>query len=121
MAFAAVQTAFNLKAKCIVTPTMSGQTARLVSNFRPSVPIYAVTPNERAQRKLQIDWGVVPLQGVPGGFHREYHFPMPCMWLKREKLVKPGDMVVFTAGDPTTNMVKGKGNMTNMMHVIETK
>ena len=117
---AAVQTAFNLKAKCIVTPTMSGQTARLVSNFRPSVPIYAVTPNERAQRKLQIDWGVVPLQGYQED-STENIISHAMYVVKREKLVKPGDMVVFTAGHPTTNMVKGKGNMTNMMHVIETK
>ena len=117
---AAVQTAFNLKAKCLVTPTMSGQTARLVSNFRPSVPIYAVTPNERAQRKLQIDWGVVPLQGYQED-STENIISHAMYVVKREKLVKPGDMVVFTAGDPTTNMVKGKGNMTNMMHVIETK
>lgn len=117
---AAVQTAFNLNAKCIVTPTMSGQTARLVSNFRPSVPIYAVTPNERAQRKLQIDWGVVPLQGYQED-STENIISHAMYVVKREKLVKAGDMVVFTAGDPTTNMVKGKGNMTNMMHVVEAK
>ena len=41
--------------------------------------------------------------------------------VKREGYVREGDMVVFTAGDPATNMVKGKGAMTNMMHVIEAK
>ena len=30
-------------------------------------------------------------------------------------------MVVFTAGDPATNIVKGKGAVTNMMHVIQAK
>jgi pyruvate kinase len=41
--------------------------------------------------------------------------------VKREGYVQTGDMVVFTAGDPATSMVKGKGNMTNMMYVIEAK
>ena len=60
---AAVRTATNLEADCIVTPTMSGQTARLMANFRPKQPIYAVTPNAWAQRKMQIYWGVTPLRG----------------------------------------------------------
>ena len=41
---AAVSMVEHIKAACIVTPTMSGQTARLISNLRPSVPIYGVTP-----------------------------------------------------------------------------
>ena len=40
---------------------------------------------------------------------------------KRDKLVKKGDLVVFTAGDPATNVVTGEGAVTNMMHVIEAK
>ena len=43
---ASVRTARNINAACIVTPTMSGKTARLISSFRPFMPIYAVTPNE---------------------------------------------------------------------------
>lgn len=117
---AAVKTAETLDAKCIVTPTMSGQTARLVSNIRPRAPIYAVTPNERAQRKMQIDWGVLPLRGYQEDT-TENIISHAMYVVKREKLVQPGDMVVFTAGDPTTNLVRGKGNMTNMLHVIEAK
>lgn len=117
---AAVATAANVNAKCIVTPTMSGQTARLVSNFRPKVPIYAVTPNERAQRRMQIDWGVVPLRGYQED-STENIISHAMYVVKREKLVRSGDMVVLTAGDPSTNLVRGKGNMTNMMHVIEAK
>ena len=40
---------------------------------------------------------------------------------KREKLVKKGDLVVFTAGDPATNVVTGEGAMTNIMQVIQAK
>jgi len=117
---AAVQTASHVHAKCIVTPTMSGQTARLVSNIRPKVPIYAVTPNERAQRKMMIDWGVMPLRGYQED-STENIISHAMYVVKREKLVESGDMVVFTAGDPSTNLVRGKGNMTNMLHVMEAK
>ena len=117
---AAVRTATNLEADCIVTPTMSGQTARLMANVRPKQPIYAVTPNAWAQRKMQIYWGVTPLRGYQEDTTE--HIISHAMYVvKREGYVREGDMVVFTAGDPATNMVKGKGAMTNMMHVIQAK
>ncbi len=117
---AAVRTATNVQAKCIVTPTMSGQTARTMSNFRSKIPVYAVTPNEWAQRKMQLYWGVTPVMGYTED--TTDHIISHAMYVvMREGFVEPGDMVVFTAGDPATNMVKGKGAMTNMMHVIQAK
>lgn len=117
---AAVHTALNVHAKCIVTPTMSGQTARLMSNFRSQIPVYAVTPNDWALRKMQIYWGVTPLRGYTEDTTE--HILSHAMYVvRREGYVEPGDLVVFTAGDPATNIVKGKGAMTNMMHVIQAK
>lgn len=117
---AAVRTATNVNAKCIVTPTMSGQTARMMSNFRSEIPVYAVTPNEWAQRKMQIYWGVTPLKGYSED-STEHIISHAMYVVKREGFVEQGDMVVFTAGDPATNLVKGKGAVTNMMHVIQAK
>ena len=117
---AAVRTATNVGAKCIVTPTMSGQTARMMSNFRSQIPVYAVTPNEWAQRKMQIYWGVTPLKGYSED-STEHIISHAMYVVKREGFVEQGDMVVFTAGDPATNLVKGKGAVTNMMHVIPAK
>ncbi len=111
-------TAKNLKANAIVTPTMSGNTARLISNFRPKVPIYAITPNSTIQHKLQLIWGVTPLKG----YQRDTtdHIMSQAMNVVRSRhLIHKGDLVVFTAGDPATNMTNGRGAVTNMMHVIE--
>ena len=58
---AAVSTAFNVKARAIIIPTESGRSARLVSNFRPMLPILAVTPHDAATRKMTIYWGVDPV------------------------------------------------------------
>ncbi|MDO4539235.1 MAG: pyruvate kinase, partial [Coriobacteriales bacterium] len=48
--FAAVQIADRVGAKCIICPTHSGRTARLISNFRPDLPIYAMSPSKQAIR-----------------------------------------------------------------------
>ena len=80
--------------------------------------VKADTPSEKARRKMQLEWGVLPLQGYQED-STENIVSHAMYVVKREKLVKPGDMVVITAGDPATNMVRGKGNMTNMMHVIQ--
>ena len=117
---AAVQTTENLGADCIVTPTISGQTARLISNFRPKVPIYAVSPNEWARRKMQIYWGVTSVAGYEED-STENIISHAMYIVRRENLVKKGDIVVFTAGDPATNMVNGEGALTNIMQVIQAK
>ncbi len=117
---AAIWTAVNVNADAIVTPTMSGQTARLMSNFRSNIPIYAISPNDWALRKMQLYWGVTPLAGYPEDTTE--HILSHAMYIvQRAGYVKEGDMVVFTAGDPATNVVKGKGAMTNMLHVIQAK
>ena len=105
---------------CIVTPTMSGQTARLISNLRPSVPIYGVTPYEWARRKMQLYWGVRPVTGYEED-STENIISHAMYMVRREELVERGDMVIFTAGDPATNEVTGEGYMTNMLHIIQAK
>lgn len=61
MAHAAYQTATEIKAAALLTPTLSGNTARLLSTFRPEQPIIAATPSDTVQRQLLLNWGVVPL------------------------------------------------------------
>ena len=118
--FAAVTMVERLNASCIVTPTMSGQTARVISNLRPSVPIYGVTPNERTRRKMQLYWGVKPITGYEED-STENIISHAMYMVVREGLVHKGEMVIFTAGDPATNEVSGQGYMTKMLQVIQEK
>jgi pyruvate kinase len=60
MSRSGVDVSASVNAKAIVTPTLGGNTARLLSVFRPDQPILAVTPNERAMRTMQLYWGVFP-------------------------------------------------------------
>jgi len=60
MSRSGVDISSSVKAKAIVTPTLGGNTARLLSVFRPDQPILAVTPNDRALRTMQLYWGIYP-------------------------------------------------------------
>ena len=69
---------------------------------------------------MQLYWGVVPL----GGYEEdstENIISHALYMVTRQKVVKPGDMMVFTAGDPATNVVKGEGAMTNILQVIQAR
>ena len=57
----AYQTARDVSATAIITPTLSGNTARMVSMFRPEQPILAVTPHQQVERQLLLNWGIFPL------------------------------------------------------------
>ena len=56
-----VSTAHELGAKVIVTPTISGFTAKLLSKWRPGAQIIGMSPSMATVRQMQIQWGVVPV------------------------------------------------------------
>ncbi|NHM14346.1 pyruvate kinase [Xiamenia xianingshaonis] len=99
---AAVHTAENVHACCIIAPTMSGRTARLMSNLRPRVPIYAVTPFPRVMRQQQLNWGVISMLGDVLGSMNHIVDAAQRIVLERG-LVNKGDIAVLTAGDPHTS------------------
>ena len=118
--FASVSTAEILKASCLVVPTMTGYTARMISSLRPKTPIYAISPSEQAVRRMQLYWGVYAMPGETEDSTRHMITNSMKIVLRR-KLIKKGELAVFTAGDPATNMVSGRGRSTNVMQVVEAK
>lgn len=58
IAYSVVECAGRLKVNAIVTPTMSGYTARKMSRFRPTCPILALSPDEKTVKNLTIYYGV---------------------------------------------------------------
>ncbi len=114
--YAAVMTANSLQAKCIITPTASGATARVVSKFRPKATIAAVSPNENTLRRMQILRGVYPIKSVPASTTEE--ICAEAIGLTKEKrLVSSGDTVVVIAGIPSPNVENQNGGMSNMMRI----
>lgn len=54
-------TAEKLKCKAIITPTITGYTARKISRFRPSCPVIAASPNMETVTSLSLHFGVNPV------------------------------------------------------------
>ena len=54
--------AMDTSAKGIVISSISGKTVRFVSRFRCPVTIIGLTVDEKAYRKLSLNWGVVPIK-----------------------------------------------------------
>lgn len=117
MSYAAVTTAANLDADAIVAPTMSGFTARLLSKYKPGVPIIGMSPVDIVLRQMQLYWGVTPVKSIQENSTDDIvmHAIDVC---KDKGLLKPGDTIVLTAGVPTTrNLDFAKGH-TNMMRAL---
>lgn len=98
---AAVATAEALGARCIVAPTMSGMTARMMANLRPNMPIYAPTPFEHVMRRMQLYWGVTPILAPVVG-ELQTVFLRSRDALVERGLLQVGDLAVLTAGDAKT-------------------
>ena len=107
-------TALNLDVAAIVTPTVSGQTARMISKYRPKAPIVAVTSSDAVSRKLALVWGVYPLV-APQVNSTDEMLDIAVEAAVKSGIVKHGDLVVITAGVPV-----GETGSTNLMkvHVI---
>ena len=61
IAAATVEAAKQIGAPAIVVITKSGFSARLVSSYRPSMPVFAVTTEQATFRQLAAVWGVHPV------------------------------------------------------------
>ena len=116
LANATVTTANNLRAKCIVTPTVSGATARVVSKFKPKTGIIGISPDEATLRRMQINWGVMPLKSV-AVYTTEDICENAIELAQVKQYVEPGDVVVITAGIPSTNVSKERSFTSNMMRI----
>ena len=98
-AHAACTTAMDIGADAILTVSQSGNTAQLVSRFRPGTTVVACLLNERVQRQMALYWGVVPLL-MPYASNTDQLIDFAIQAAERAELVKQGDLVVITAGVP---------------------
>lgn len=116
LSYAAVTTADNLAAKCIITPTVSGATARVVSKFKPRMDIIGVSPNESVLRRMQIYWGVRPLKSFEMDSTEDI-CNGAIELASTKQFVETGDTVVLIAGIPSPNVKSQQSGVTNMMKI----
>ena len=114
--YSSVLAAANLKAKAIITPTVSGATARVMSNLKPIQPIIGVTPSERALRRMSIYWGVQALKSME--CHTTDDICSEAIEISKVKrCVETGDVVVLTAGIPALDVNAAREGISNMMRI----
>jgi len=100
----------ELHMKLIAVFTHSGFTARLISRYRPQVPIIALTPETETLRRMALIWGVLPLE-TRDQQRIDTLAEATEKKLLKECLVKKGDVIGIVAGTPmgvrgTTNFMK---------------
>ncbi len=110
VAQAATQIARNVGAETIVAFTESGNTARLISKYRPEQRIVAFTPNEVTQRQLALYWGVIPHEFERASYTDD-EMARAAALLEQEGVAGEGELIVMVAGVPpnfqaSTNLVK---------------
>jgi len=50
----------ELNLKAVAVFTQSGASARLISKYRPRVPVFAFSPFDNVMRRTALYWGVTP-------------------------------------------------------------
>jgi pyruvate kinase len=100
----------ELHMKLIAVFTHSGFTARLVSCYRPAVPIIAFSPEGETRRRMALIWGVMS-RDIPDVRKIDGLAAIAEKRLLEERLVRKGDVIGIIAGTPmgirgTTNFMK---------------
>jgi len=109
VAEASEQAARTAEVRAIIVFTQTGATARLISRYRPAVPVVAFTPFEQVARQLTVVSGVFPIVAPLMASTDEMIALMDRMAIEDGRL-RSGDLVVFVAGQPI-----GRPGSTNMM------
>ena len=106
-------TAMDLKATAIITVTISGFTAGMISRYKPSCPIIACSVSPKICRQLSLSWGVIPVW-IARESTTDDLFDVAVSTAEKAGYIKKGDQVVLTAGVPL-----GVSGKTNMLRVVE--
>jgi pyruvate kinase len=114
---ASCSVAEQIVARAIVATTTSGYSARQIAKHRPPVPIMAVSPSEKTQRRLALVWGVDCLLVPP--FKRTDEMLQATMQALQPFGLDDEDKVVISAGVPFGG--SGKTNMIQVHSVGEVK
>jgi pyruvate kinase len=100
----------DLESKVIVAATMSGRTARKISNLKPICPILATVPNEKVARSLALNYGVY--SAIVNEYKNTDEIVTDAVEQSKEFTnLNKGDTIIITGGFPntgekTTNFMK---------------
>ena len=114
IAMAAVYGADRSNVKAIAALTETGSTPLWMSRIQSSIPIYAMTVNERTSRRICLYRGVysIRLEKVEHDHARANKQVIKLM--QKQGAVKKGDLVIITKGD-----LMGTSGGTNALKIVE--
>jgi len=111
VAHAVVDLSKVIRSCAIVTTTTSGQTARLVSKFRPRSPHLCATWSKRVQCQMAVVWGVEAAL-IPEPKSTDQAIDKAVNIFEKCKRLSKGDLAILTAGVPVgtgkTNLILTK-------------
>ena len=111
-----VASANRLDAKLICAATISGSTARMISNLKPNALVLALCPDEKTGRRLALNWGVYPMN-LPICDSIDEVLTQSVSKAKDFMELNKGDLVLTTGGFPNTR----DDRTTNLMKIEEIK
>ena len=91
----------NVKAFVVMTET--GMTARMISRFRPNLPIIALTNDDKIRDQLCLSYGVIPLMlGNKADIYKQRNVSdieiiLDCV--KKSNYIKKGDRIIVVYGE----------------------
>ena len=103
-----------LGAKLICAATISGRTARVISNLKPDAPILALCTDEKTGRRLALNWGVYA-DTLPFLDTTDEVLTRSVERAKEFMELNEGDLIVITGGFPNTETKR----ITNLMKIEE--
>ena len=99
--------------KLIVTTTMTGFTARRISNFRPNSIIMACCPSNHIAEKLVLNFGVKPI--ITDIYESTDEMVENARKMAQKEFhLNKGDLIVVTGGFPL-----GEAKKTNYLRIVE--
>jgi pyruvate kinase len=106
----AADLAYKLKAKAIFASTTSGNTAKIISSFRPSCPVYGLTHRESVKRILHLNFGIFPA-ACPHFHTADEVFFYSKEYATANNIAKEGDIIIVVSSFPigipgSTNILK---------------
>ena len=111
-----VDSANHLNAKLICASTISGTTARIISNLKPNAIILGLCPNAKVGRSLALNWGVYPVI-LPICESTDEVLTESINKARQFMDLDKGDIVITTGSFPNT----GIATPTNLMKIEEIK
>jgi pyruvate kinase len=114
IAAAAIYTAKHFKVKAIAALTQSGNAAQWLSRADAEVPIYALSPDKYARRKLTLHRGVYPYPISQDNKNRDEVLQEMEQVLLQQRVVSTGDLVLLTFGEPI-----GSPGGTNTLKIVK--